>query len=352
MAEGLGKPVGPGSSVGVAIGDTVAIGDIVGIGVIGGIGDAGVAGGAACASTRTPLRLPAATAARISPRNHLFTCLSSTFCVEHLYPSGGVTTRRFAMSEAGAGPRTRKLNAISMPVPVDGAPAAQQLFLKAQSTWSARATPRFESFVLPCAVTFLEARCAPEAEVRFIVRLSDGRAYAETVATGGASPVTLVRGGYITGPAGAPLGFYRRWPQSAVPRPTTPPDLAEDPLRTIATVTAVDFAYRIAVAGNETIDGVLTTHLVLRPVGDSAAYPLRDLWIGHDDDEVVRLTYELPYKRGSASITYDFAPIGKPPVWTIVRIAASAGGETISEELREIAFPPDEPDTYFTASLP
>lgn len=236
-----------------------------------------------------------------------------------------------------------------MPVPIDGAPTAQQLFLKAQATWSARATPRFESFVLPCAVTFLDARCAPGTDVRFVVRLSDGRTYAETVAAGGAAPVTLMRGGYITGPAGAPLGFYRRWPQSAAPRATPPPGLAEDPLRTIATVTVVDIAYRIVAGGNETVDGVETAHLILRPLRDPAVHPLRDLWIALDSDEVVRLTYELPFKRSPALITYDFAPVGKPPIWSIVRIAASSGAEGVVEELQEIAFPPDEPETYFTA---
>ena len=236
-----------------------------------------------------------------------------------------------------------------MPVSIEEA-AAQQLFLKAQTTWSARVTPRFESFVLPCGVTFLDARCAPGTNVRFVVRLSDGRTYAETIPAAGAPAVTLVRGGYITGPAGAPLGFYRRWPQSDAPsHATPPPDLAEDPLRTIATVTAVDFAYRIALAGEESINGVKTAHLVLQPVRNPAAYPLRDLWIALDTDQVVRLTYELPYKRSSASVTYDFAPAGVPPIWTIVRIAASSGGDAVSEELRDISFPRDEPDSYFTS---
>jgi hypothetical protein len=236
-----------------------------------------------------------------------------------------------------------------MPVSIDAGLTAQQLFLRAQTAWSARVTPRYESFVLPCAVTFLEPRCPPDADVEFIVRLSDGRTYAQTVATGGATPLTLVRGGYITGPAGAPLGFYRRLPGQDAPQAAPPPNLTDDPLRTIATVTAVDFAYRITVAGNETVDGADTTHLVLEPVRDPAAYPLRDLWIARTGYEIVRLTYALPFKRSSALITYDFAPAGKPPIWSIVHIAAAAGGEAISEDLREIAFPSDEPESYFTA---
>jgi hypothetical protein len=232
---------------------------------------------------------------------------------------------------------------------IDAGPTAQQLFLRAQAAWSARTTPRFESFVLQCASTFLERRCPPRADVEFIVRLSDGRTYAQTVAAAGAVPLALMRGGYITGPAGAPLGFYRRLPGPDTPQGSPPPNLAGDPLQTIATVTAIDVAYRIAFAGNETIDGVNTAHLVLEPIRDPATYPLRDLWIAYGDYEVVRLTYALPFKGSIALIRYDFAPVGKPAVWSIVRIAASAGRETISEELREIAFPPDEPQSFFAS---
>ena len=132
-----------------------------------------------------------------------------------------------------------------MPVPIDAGQSAQQLFVKAQAAWSARVTPRFESFVLPCAKTFLESRCPPNTDVEFVVRLSDGRTYAQTEPVDGAAPLPLMHGGYIAGPDGAPLGFYRRLPDSAMPQSAAPPDLANDPLRTIATVSAADVAYRI-----------------------------------------------------------------------------------------------------------
>lgn len=236
-----------------------------------------------------------------------------------------------------------------MPVPIDANQPAQQLFVKAQAAWSARVTPRFESFVLPCAKTFLEPHCPPDVDVEFIVRLSDGRAYAQTVPVEGTAPLPLMHGGYITGPDGAPLGFYRRLPDSAAPQSPPPPDLADDPLKTIAAVSAADVAYRIALAGNETIAGVESAHLTLKPLRDPVAYPLRDLWIARDSYQVVRLTYALPFRRSVALITYDFSPVGKPPVWSIVHIAAVSGGETVAEELREIAFPPNEPPSYFSS---
>lgn len=234
-----------------------------------------------------------------------------------------------------------------MPVPIDAGLTAAQLFLRAQATWSARIVPLYESFVLPCAATFLEARCFPGADIEFIVRLSDGRTYAQTVAHGGSRPTPLMRGGHITGPDGAPLGFYRRWPAPDTPPASPPPGLAEDPLRTIATVNAVDVAYRITFAGDERIDGADTAHLVLQPVREPVAYPLRDLWIARNNYEIVRLVYALPFKRSVALVTYDFAPLGEPPIWSIVHIAASSDGEAVSEELREIAFPTDAPRSYF-----
>jgi hypothetical protein len=236
-----------------------------------------------------------------------------------------------------------------MPVPIDAGQSAQQLFVKAQAAWSARVTPRFESFVLPCAKTFLESRCPPNTDVEFVVRLSDGRTYAQTEPVDGAAPLPLMHGGYIAGPDGAPLGFYRRLPDSAMPQSAAPPDLANDPLRTIATVSAADVAYRITIAGDETIAGVESAHLVLKPLRDPVAYPLRDLWIARDSYQVVRLTYALPFKRSVALVTYDFAAVGKPPVWSIVHIAAVSGGEAVAEQLEKIAFPADEPQSYFSS---
>ena len=195
----------------------------------------------------------------------------------------------------------------------------------------------------------LRPRCPPGADVEFIVRLSDGRTYARTVAAGGAAPLSLMRGGYITGPAGAPLGFYRRLPASDAPRAAPPPDLTDDPLRTIATVTALDVAYRITVAGNE-IDR--RHRYDASRAGTRCATRKRTRYATCGSRATATKscgsTYALPFKRSAALVTYDFAPVGEPPLWSIVHVAASAGGEAISEDLREIAFPSDEPESYFT----
>jgi len=224
---------------------------------------------------------------------------------------------------------------------------ATQIFLRAQATWSERAQPRYEAFSVPCSVTYLASRCSPAVRIRFIVRLTDGRTYAETIASDAQPASVLLRGGYITGPAGAPLGFYRRAPDNSLPF-TPPPNLAADPLRTIATVTAVDYAYRVRLIGDETLGGVTTAHLTLAPLRKPDVYLLRDLWVAVDSDEVVRLVYEEPFGKSSARITYDFAPVGETAIWTIVHISAATSREAVSESLDDIEFPPSEPDSYFT----
>lgn len=223
---------------------------------------------------------------------------------------------------------------------------AEQIFLRAQAAWSARPQPAYVAFTLPCDATFLAPSCAPNAHVRFIVRMNDGRTYAQTIAQKDAPAKTLARGAYITGPADAPLGFVRRFPEGA-PAPSPPPNLAPDPLRTIATVTAVNYAYDVRMLGQETVNGVATLHLELTPLRVPNLYPLRDLWVAVDSYQIVRLAYERPFQRTTARITYDFAQVGALGVWTIVHIAAATPRESVAESLNDITFPPNEPDSLF-----
>ncbi len=214
-----------------------------------------------------------------------------------------------------------------------------QIFLLAQSVWNARAVAPYESFTLPCAQTFLANRCEPGTEVRFVVRMSDGKDAVFTVPAPGVAAVTLERGGYIFGPAGAPFGFYRASAVASAPAPSPPPNLAEDPMQTIATVTAVDRAYDIRFAGTVTVDARPCYHLVLRPLRDPGRFRLRELWIEEGTYQVVRLTYEQPFNSTTATVHYDFAPAGKANVWTIVHIDAEAKHEEpVSEDLQNIQF--------------
>lgn len=236
-------------------------------------------------------------------------------------------------------------------------PSPADIFKRAQQAWQARAMPRYESFEVACESTFLAPRCAAGDGVAFTVRTSDGRTYAQTLPAAGAPAKVLLRGGYITGPADTPLGFYRALPSNGSPPPSPPPNLAPDPLETIATVTANARVYDVRLAGEESVGGRTCYHLVLRPLIAPDRYPLRELWVDTGSFEVVQLTYERPYdaEHTRASVRYRFAPVGTNQVWAIVHIEADAvirrpfstTIERVADDLSDISFPRSAPDWYF-----
>lgn len=239
---------------------------------------------------------------------------------------------------------------------------ATAIFLRAQQAWVARVVPAYESFQIACKQTFLSPRCGDGDVVAFTVRTSDGRTFAQAFSPTGAAGSVLLQGAYITGPAGTPLGFYRVLPNGAAP-PSPPPNLAPDPLQTIATVSANAHAYDIAFAGEESVEGRDCYHLMLRPLLDPDRYPLRALWVDKTTFEVVQLRYERPYdeRHTRATVLYRFAPVGAARIWTIVHIEAeatvhgllSAKSERVEDDLRDIAFPAEAPSWYFeTAPSP
>ncbi len=125
-------------------------------------------------------------------------------------------------------------------------------------------------------------------------------------------------------------------------------------LKTIAIVVSPQRDYAVTNAGNETIDGVVTEHLVLKPLHDPNRYRLRDLWIDpatqlprravvarnftvapedttpwriefatvdgglYITGEAALATLHMPHGRfvSSATVTFDYepAPGGVPPI--------------------------------------
>ncbi len=172
----------------------------------------------------------------------------------------------------------------------------------------------------------------------------------------------LMQGGYITGPVETPLGFYRALANGEPIPMSSPPNLAPDPLQTIATVTATGHVYDIELAGEESVDGRLCYVLTLHPQIDPDRYPLRELWVTETDFEVAQLAYERPYdeKHTRARILYRFAPVGPEHVWAIVHIEAQASvhgffstkTEHVSDSLTDLSFPASAPDWYFQTPPP
>jgi hypothetical protein len=231
-----------------------------------------------------------------------------------------------------------------------------EIFLRAQQAWQTRTVPPYESFRIPCVQTFLAQRCSGEI-IEFTVRMRDGRTFAQTVPSAGRTATVLMQGGYITGPVGTPLGFYRALPDDGSASTPAPPNLAPDPLQTIATVTANGHAYDVELSNAETIDGRLCYHLTLHPQIAPERYPLRELWVEENTFAIVQLVYERPYdeKRAQARVTYRLAPVGPDRFWAIVHIEAQATvrelfstkTEQVSNDLEGLSFPPSAPDWYF-----
>jgi hypothetical protein len=216
-------------------------------------------------------------------------------------------------------------------------------------------TPPYESFRVSCEQTFLAPRCDSGEVVQFTVRLRDGRSFAQGLPLN-APPAVLLQGGFITGPAETPLGFYRVLANDEPAPMPSPPNLAPDPLQTIATVTATGHVYDVELAGEVTLDGRRCYHLTLRPQIDPDRYPLRELWVTATDFEVAQLAYQRPYaEHAHAHVLYRFAPVGPERVWTIVHIEAQASvpgffstkTERVSEDLSDLNFPGSAPDWYF-----
>ena len=236
---------------------------------------------------------------------------------------------------------------------IAGPASPSEIFSAAQKAWHARAVPPYLSFFVDCERTFLSARCPTNADVHFVVRTKDGSSFAQLVSDATGSSPVLMRGGHITGPLETPLGFYRATGDEAF---AAPPNLAPDPLPVIATVSSAAHVYDVTLAGEETVDGRLTYHLVLRPVTAPDRYPLRDLWVEESTSEIVQLTYDRPYDAAHtrALVWYRFAPVGPQQVWTIVHIEARASSknDSVADDLRDITFPASAPSWYFDSGEP
>lgn len=68
-----------------------------------------------------------------------------------------------------------------------------------------------------------------------------------------------------------------------------PSQFGASSLLTIATVTAIDHAYKVSLLGTETIDGFYTYHLHLEPTSHPERYRIRELWIDVYTYQIVQL---------------------------------------------------------------
>jgi len=96
------------------------------------------------------------------------------------------------------------------------------------------------------------------------------------------------------------------------PTPPRKPATPGNAIPEIAVVEAFRHDYRIALAAEETIDGVLTYHLSLDPVHRDGRYRLRDVWIDERTFATVRARTALNFVDGPGTMipwTIDFADV-------------------------------------------
>jgi hypothetical protein len=223
----------------------------------------------------------------------------------------------------------------------------QQILDRATAVWEQRSIPAYEAFTLPCHELVRSGAggtCGNSTQMRVFIRTSDGMAHVETIPVNGGAPVVLEPVGRIYGPAYAPLGFTRKLGTKA-----RVGSLAADPLsdiKTIASVSVANPAYDIDVTDG-TCGTAAAYQLALTPRVDPATHPLRALWVDRASFEICKLTYALAFNGGEATVDYDFADLGNPPVPTIVKIEAKVPERSLighyyvknSEDLVDIAFP-------------
>lgn len=156
------------------------------------------------------------------------------------------------------------------------------------------------------------------------------------------------------------LTFVQRAGESNVgPLPVelaTPAPGASGEPRTIGRVSARARAYEVTYIGEETIDGVPTAHLLLRPYGDPAKHLIRDLWIDRATNGVVRLHGEATFSARLASIDFIADYTEDATSQTLRHVAGFAkaqvlfvkAGADFTVDLTNNAYPALLPDALFS----
>jgi hypothetical protein len=137
----------------------------------------------------------------------------------------------------------------------------------------------------------------------------------------------------------------------------TPEPEASDAMRTLASVRARSRPYDVTFAGDETIDGIRTTHLVLRPYDRPDRHVLRDLWIDPSTNGVVRLRGEATSGPNLFHVDFVATYAEDANAQTLLHVDAFGKAQllfvresgNVSFALTNVAFPASLPDAVFRA---
>jgi hypothetical protein len=184
--------------------------------------------------------------------------------------------------------------ALALPAQATGAVVAtpEGIYQSVRDAVDGISSPPYIAFTLQDASSRKYA--LEQDRVRILVRVSDGNAFVVPIRTmdGNPAPRTprVVTGGLVPGTpiyrAGdfplADFGLRRKASsrRGIFEADTTPePSQSAAPGQTIATVQAVNVAYRIVNLGDTTLDGHDVYHLGLTPLYDAGHHVLREMWI-------------------------------------------------------------------------
>jgi hypothetical protein len=160
----------------------------------------------------------------------------------------------------------------------------------------------------------------------------------------------------------AGIGYYEYLGLFAtILRPPTPiasasPDTTSG-LKVIAVVEATREDYRIDLIDTEKIDGHLTDHLRLTPLGDSVRYNLRDLWVDTQSFDLRKARFIIEHHPGypnwnGAAMTVDFGPALQ--YWIVMHsnwfASGPYGSHMFDVTTLRVALPPALPDWLFDQS--
>jgi hypothetical protein len=152
------------------------------------------------------------------------------------------------------------------------------------------------------------------------------------------------------------LGLFASILRPPAPITSSPTDDTSG-LKVIAVVAATRVDYRIDLVGTERIDGRLTNHLRLTPLGDPLKYNLRDLWSDAETFDLRRARFIIANYPGfsnftGAAMTVNFGPALQ--YWIVLHESWTAGSprgtHSFDVTTLRVAFPPELPDWIFDQS--
>lgn len=205
------------------------------------------------------------------------------------------------------------------------APTPAQIFQRAEQSWEARKLPPYIEFEVE--ITNRDANgTVTTGREHVVLRTFDHWCATREIDSDSAAPKTSA-GTHCVGPAYSPLGFNisSEYPDSREIDPF------QGSVPVIASVRAAHYTVRLS--GEERVGGLTAYHLILTPIAEPQAYPLRAVWVDTRTSDVLKLTYAEQTRGWNVAIDYSFQPFPPSQTWWVSQIDAHWTPPPKSKEL-------------------